>query len=289
MHLGNVRTFMIAWLSARSRGGRVLLRIEDLDHPKNKPGAETGIMRDLEWLGFDWDSSCVQSRRLDLYRDALSTLRAKSLVYPCVCSRRDVEAAQSAPHEGEQLFYPGTCRGRFGSWEAAAAVRPPCWRFRIEGDPAVEFDDMFAGAFSQRPARALGDFPLARDRYGAGYTLAAAVDDAETGVTEVVRGDDLLPATPAQILVARALGLRSPRYCHVPLVTGPDGRRLAKRHGDTRISALRLAGRRPEEITGMLAASCGWIDRGEEIRLGDLVPLFRLDAVPRRPFCPFPV
>ena len=119
LHLGNVRTFMIAWLRARSLGGKMVFRMEDLDHPKDKPGAAADAVRDLQWLGFDWDEEYVQSERKDLYRDALSSLVSRGLAYPCVCSRRDVEAAQSAPHEGEQLFYPGTCRGRFASWSEA--------------------------------------------------------------------------------------------------------------------------------------------------------------------------
>ena len=119
LHLGNVRTFLIAWLRARSLGGKMVFRMEDLDHPKDKPGAAADAVRDLRWLGFDWDEEYVQSERKDLYRDALSSLVSRGLAYPCVCSRRDVEAAQSAPHEGEQLFYPGTCRDRFASWGEA--------------------------------------------------------------------------------------------------------------------------------------------------------------------------
>lgn len=302
LHLGNARTFMIAWLRARSRGGRVLMRMEDLDHPRDKPGAAAAAVEDLRWLGFDWDGECVQSERKALYRDALAYLRGKGLVYPCVCSRRDVESAQSAPHAGEQLRYPGFCRGRFRSWaeaqesldRAASAGGPrrtPCWRFRADPETQVTFDDAFAGRFTEDVGAALGDFPLARDEGGAGYTLAVVVDDLLTGVTEVVRGDDLLPATPAQILVARALrgwsaargAAEPPRYCHVPLVVGEDGRRLAKRHGDTRIAAFREAGFPPERVIGFLAASCGWCGRGENAALADLVGRFSLSSIPRGP------
>ena len=301
LHLGNVRTFMIAWLRARALGGKVLFRMEDLDHPKDKPGAAADAVRDLRWLGFDWDAECVQSKRKDLYRDALSSLVSRGLAYPCVCSRRDVEAAQSAPHAGEQLFYPGTCRGRFASWREALSYlnpsppqslnsstpRSPCWRFRVPDGSRVAFDDAFAGRFEQDVSVTLGDFPLARDEFGAGYTLACAVDDIETGVTEVVRGDDLLAATPAQILVARALAGEDavlPGYCHVPLVVGPDGKRLAKRHGDTRVAAFRAAGVRPGQMLGRLAASCGWAEEGEEVSLADLVPRFDLSTIPHNPF-----
>ena len=283
LHLGNVRTFMVAWLRARSRGGRVLFRMEDLDHPRDKPGAAAQAVEDLRWLGFDWDAECVQSCRRDLYRAALERLKAGGLAYPCVCSRRDVERAQSAPHAGEQLHYPGVCRGRFADWAAAAAVRPPCWRFRVEEGTVVRFTDAFAGEQVQDVARTLGDFPLARDEFGAGYTLAVVVDDADMGVTEVVRGDDLLPATPAQILVQRALGLPEPDYCHLPLAVGPDGRRLAKRHGDTRISAYRAAGVSPEALIGRIAASCGWGD-GSPVSLAGLLPSFTLDTIPRSPW-----
>ena len=282
LHLGNVRTFMIAYLRARSAGGRLIFRMEDLDHPRDKPGAAAAAMEDLRWLGFEWDEEYVQSRRREYYRAALAELRKSKRAYPCVCSRKDVERAQSAPHAGEQLYYPGTCRDRFASWEDAARVRPPCWRFRTEADEGAEVADVFAGSYFQNVARTMGDFPLARDRDGAGYTLAATVDDAAMGVTEVVRGDDLLPATPAQILVQRALGLPTPGYCHVPLVVGPDGRRLAKRHGDTRVAAYRAAGTSPESLLGRLAETCGWGD-GSPATLASLVPLFSLSTLPHCP------
>ncbi len=279
LHIGNVRTFMVAWLRARACGGRILLRMEDLDHPRDKPGAAAQAIDDLRWLGFDWDAEYVQSARKPFYRAALDRLKRAGLVYPCVCSRRDVENAQSAPHAGEQLRYPGTCRGRFASWEAAAAIRPPCWRFLVQDHGTVRLDDAFAGEYMQDVAETLGDFPLARDVDGAGYTLAVVVDDAEMGVTEVVRGDDLLPATPGHLLLQRALGLPTPVYCHLPLVVGPDGRRLAKRHGDTRIASYRAAGVAAETVIGRIAASCGWGD-GSPVRLAELLDVFSLDAMP---------
>ena len=304
LHLGNVRTFMVAWLRARSRGGKVIFRMEDLDHPKDKPGAAAQAVEDLRWLGFDWDEEYVQSERIGCYRQALDSIR--ELVYPCVCTRRDVEAAQSAPHAGEQLHYPGTCRGRFESWAAALASKRastqqpttnyqlpatnlPCWRFRVPENTVVAFDDAFAGRYEQNVSEVLGDFPLARDEFGAGYTLACTVDDLLMGVTEVVRGDDLLAATPAQILLARELskafdGCRLPSYCHIPLVVGRDGRRLAKRHGDTRIATYRAGGKSPEEILGFLAASCGWAEKGERVSLCDLLTRFDLGTIPHSPF-----
>ena len=308
LHIGNIRTLMCAWLSARSRGGRVVLRIEDLDHPKVKRGSAEALLEDLRWLGFDWDEGpdiggphapYVQSRRTALYREALCALRAKGLAYPCVCTRSEIERCQSAPHAGETLRYDGRCRDRFPSYGAAMAAsggRPPAWRFRVPDaasappsddargpSPTVSFTDLFAGPFSQDVAAFSGDFAIARNSDGAGYALAVVVDDAAMGVTEVVRGDDLLPATPAQILIHQALGLPVPRYCHVPLVVGPDGRRLAKRHGDSRISAFRDAGVSPACIIGFLAASLGWLPSPSPASLRDLIPLFSLSSIPRSP------
>lgn len=296
LHLGNARTFMVAWLSARSQGGSLFLRMEDLDHPKNKPGAATAALADLRWLGFDWDEGpdiggpCVpytQTQRVDRYARALSALRERGLVYPCVCSRRDVEAGQSAPHTEDGLYYPGTCRGRFADYEAARRVLPPgrlpAWRFRVPEGEVVRFTDDFHGVYEQDVSALSGDFVLARDPQGAGYMLAVVVDDAEMGVTEVVRGDDLLPATPRQLLLYRALGLAPPRFLHVPLVVSEDGRRLAKRHGDTRISALREAGVTPDRVIGLLAWWCGWAAWDERLALRDLLPRFDLKALPREP------
>lgn len=299
LHLGNVRTFMVAWLRARQAGGKLILRTEDLDHPKHKAGAAEQATEDLRWLGFDWDEEHVQSSRTELYAAAIRKLHEKGLAYPCVCSRRDVEAAQSAPHDGDQLYYPGICRERFASWDEAvgflgsksvlgAPQRLPCWRFRTPECSRVSFRDVFAGEFSMDVDASLGDFPLARDENGAGYALAVVVDDADMGVTEVVRGDDLLPATPQQILLYGALGLKAPSFFHVPLVVGPDGRRLAKRHGDTRISAFREVGAKPEEIVGFLAQSLGMDLRGKTASLRSLAGSFDPSGIPVSPLvvCP---
>lgn len=290
LHLGNARTFMIAWLRARSQGGRVIMRMEDLDHPRDKPGAAEAALEDLRWLGFDWDETFVQSRRKEFYREVLEELKRRSLVYPCICSRRDVEAAQSAPHDGEQLRYAGRCRGRFSSWREARELKgaDPVWRFKVEKGTVVKFDDVFRGRYVQDVFSTLGDFPLAREEFGAGYTLACVADDLAMGVSEVVRGDDLLAATPAQILladqIAETLGGRIPDYCHVPLVVGPDGRRLAKRHGDTRIASFRAGGVSAKSLLGKLAFSCGWAEEGEEVSLETLIDRFDLSVVSSAPF-----
>jgi glutamyl-tRNA synthetase len=163
--------------------------------------------------------------------------------------------------------------------------RIPCWRFRVDDSEEVSFTDDFAGEFRMNVNKCLGDFPLARDKNGAGYTLAVVVDDAATGVTDVVRGDDILAATPAQVLLYEALGLPLPTFYHVPLVVGTDGRRLAKRHGDTRIATYRQQGATPGDILSPLAQSCGWLAAGERVEtLSDLIPRFNLSAIPPAPF-----
>ena len=296
LHLGNARTFMIAWLSVRSRSGTLLLRMEDLDHPKNKPGAADAALADLRWLGLDWDEGpdiggpyapYTQTQRRIHYVRALETLRARGLTYPCVCSRRDVECGQSAPHTEDGLFYAGLCRDRFADYEAARRVLPPdrlpAWRFRVPQGEIVRFEDGFCGLCEQEVSAVSGDFVLARDPDGAGYMLAVVVDDAAMGVTEVVRGDDLLPATPRQLLLYRALDLTPPVFIHVPLVVSEEGRRLAKRHGDTRISALRAAGITSEQVIGLLAWWCGWAAWGERLTLRDLLPRFDLATLRRDP------
>jgi glutamyl-tRNA synthetase len=290
-HVGNARTYLLAWLSARSRGGSVVLRIEDIDSPRVKAGAAEEASTDLRWLGLDWDHGpVVQTERLPLYREALARLQAQELVYPCTCTRADVERAASAPHaEHEGPVYPGTCSGRRVADAAALGGGPFCWRFRLPSRSPAFFDE-FRGPTAIDLRTVGGDFVVWKAPRSAGetstaaYQLAVVVDDAAQGVTEVVRGDDLVPSTPRQLLLYEALGLRPPAFCHVPLVVGPDGRRLAKRHGDTRLSALRRAGVRPEALLGLLAWSCGWLPQGECVAARELVPLFRLDSVPRGPF-----
>ena len=296
LHLGNARTFLIAWLRVRSQGGTMVLRMEDLDHPKNKPGAAAAALEDLRWLGFDWDEGpdvggprapYTQTARTAAYAQALGSLKSKGLAYPCVCSRRDVENGQSAPHTEEGLYYPGTCRGRFADYESARQALPegrlPAWRFRVPDGETVSFEDGFYGTYEQDVSALSGDFVLARDALGAGYMLAVVADDAAMGITEVVRGDDLLSATPRQLLLYRALGLTPPAFLHVPLVVSEEGRRLAKRHGDTRICALREAGVPAGKIVGLLAWWCGWADWGESLTLRELLPRFDLLTLPHAP------
>ena len=290
-HIGNARTYLIAWLSARSRGGRIDLRIEDIDSPRVKQGAKQQSYFDLQWLGLDWDEGpIIQSERMGEYLSVLIRLQRQELVYPCSCTRSDVERAASAPHlEHEGPVYPGTCAGRQVRDAKELPERPYCWRFRVPPE-SPSFVDGFRGPTHIDLRQVGGDFVVWKvPNPGTtaslpAYQLAVVVDDAAQSVTEVVRGDDLLPSTPRQLLLYQALGLSPPKFVHVPLVVGPDGRRLAKRHGDTRLSALREAGVSPEMLLGLLAWSCGWITAIEPITLRELLPQFRLETIPREPF-----
>ena len=298
LHLGNARTFLLTWLSIRSQGGSLVFRMEDLDHPKVKVGAAQQALDDLEWLGLDWDEGpgregslgpYTQSKRVPTYRRALDELISEELVYPCVCSRSDVEHAQSAPHPGEEgPRYLGTCRNRFESYAEAVQFLPqgrlPAWRFRTSPEAGTTFVDGVHGPQSGCVHDEVGDFVIARHSEGAGYMLAAVVDDTAMGVSEVMRGDDLLSTTHRQILLARALGLASPRYIHVPLMVGPDGKRLAKRHGDTRISALREGGGSAQDIVGYLAWTLGWAPKGGTFTPQDLLEVYSLAQIPRHSF-----
>ena len=282
-HVGNARTYLIAWLAARRAGGRLILRIEDIDSPRVKAGADQQAIDDLHWLGLDWDEGPhVQTQRLAQYETVFREFRQCELVYPCTCTRGDIESAASAPHaEHEGPAYPGTCAGRRAA-DANSLDKPFAWRFRVADSPA--FDDGFRGRVDVDIRRIGGDFVVWKSSGTPAYQLAVAVDDADMGVTEVIRGDDLIPSTPRQILLYRAMNRTPPRFTHVPLVVGPDGRRLAKRHGDTRLSTLRAAGVKPEELLGLLAWSCGWLAKPEAISTRELVPKFRLDTIPMIPF-----
>ncbi len=286
-HLGNARTYLIAWLSIRSRGGRLILRIEDIDSPRTKPGAADGILKDLEWLGLDWDSGPIlQTQRIDRHLAALETLKQRESVYPCTCTRRDIERAASAPHaedEHEGPTYSGTCASRRAMDALNLDDRPFAWRFRIPTE-TPGFDDDFAGAVQLDLHQLGGDFVVWKSAGTPAYQLAVVADDADMKVTEVLRGDDLIPSTPRQLLLYEALAHTAPQFIHVPLVVGPDGRRLAKRHGDTRLASMREAGVRPEMLVGLLAWSCGWLPEIAPISPRELLPLFRLDTIPRRAF-----
>ncbi len=261
------------------------LRIEDIDSPRIKPGAAEQAITDLRWLGLDWDGEpVIQTTRLPHYEAALEVLRRNELVYPCTCTRSDISSAASAPHAGEEVTYPGTCSHRCvaDAMKLLAEGKPFAWRFRVT--ESVPFTDLCAGEQHIDVKHAGGDFVVWKNTGTPAYQLAVVVDDAAMGITEVVRGDDLIPSTPRQLFLYRALGLSEPRFAHVPLVVGEDGRRLAKRHGDTRLAALRDAGVKPESLVGLLAWSCGWLARPEPITPRELLPRFRLESIPAKPF-----
>jgi glutamyl-tRNA synthetase len=288
LHLGNARTFLVNWLLARQRGWRILLRIEDLDGPRIKHGADRQLIEDLTWLGLDWNEGPrYQSSRLGAYQAAIERLIASGQAYPCTCSRKEVDLAASAPHaEDGSTVYPGICRGKYRSIQAAkdATGRAPASRFRAP-DEIVRFDDEFAGPQAFDVARRLGDFVIAKADGTPAYQLAVVVDDADMNITHVVRGDDLLDSTPRQILLYRALGLPGhiPHYTHLPLVVGPDGRRLAKRHGDTRLATYRQRGVSASRILALLARWCGVETAATSPQPTDLLNSFRLEAIGHEP------
>jgi glutamyl-tRNA synthetase len=288
LHLGNARTFLINWFLARRNRWKILLRIEDLDGPRVKGGADVELIEDLRWLGIDWDEGpTYQSTRHAAYRSAIDRLIARGEAYPCVCTRKEVDTAASAPHADDgATVYPGTCRGRFGSVDEArrASGREPVIRFKTPPGP-ISFVDTFAGEQAWTDVAAqLGDFVICKNDGLAAYQLAVVVDDADAGVTDVVRGDDLIDSAPRQMLLYRALGMadRIPRYTHLPLVVGPDGRRLAKRHGDTRLATYRAKDPSPRPVLALLAEWCG-IDATGAMSARDLLGRFELSRVPRKP------
>ncbi len=288
LHVGNARTFLATWLLARSRGWRVLLRIEDLDGPRVKAGAGQAAVDDLRWLGLDWDDGPdLQSNRAAAHAAAVARLLADGHAYPCVCTRREVDAAASAPHaEDGASVYPGTCRGRFATVADAttAAGRPAAIRFRVPRGPVGWTDDLAGPQHYPDVAARLGDFVIAKADGTAAYQLAVVVDDAAAGVTHVVRGDDLLDSTPRQILLYRALGLADavPAYAHLPLIVGPDGRRLAKRHGDSRLASYRDRGASPGRVRQLLARWCG-LTADADATPADLIAGFDLRHLPPGP------
>lgn len=283
LHLGNARTFLVNWALARRRGWGIVLRIEDLDGPRVKPGAIEQTVGLLRWLGMDWDvGPIVQSHDLGAYREAMRRLAAAGLVYPSELSRSEIEAAASAPQEGVgEVRFPASLRPPIGP--RAFDDESANWRFVVD-DVGVEFEDAFAGRQRPRPAATIGDFVVWTKRGQPSYQLAVVVDDARQGVTEVVRGDDLLDSAGRQLLLYRALGLKpEPTYRHLPLVLGPDGRRLAKRHGDTRLDTYRAAGVAAERVIALLARWCGIAGAGEAMTARGFAERLDLTTISHEP------
>jgi glutamyl-tRNA synthetase len=289
LHLGGARTALAAWLAARAAGGDFVVRVEDLDGPRVVPGAEARILEDLAWLGLAWDEGpdvggahapYRQSERRRRYDAAAAALVASGRAFPCWCSRAEVARAATAPHgpgdDGPR--YPGSCRER----TAGPPGRAPSLRLRVEPGE-IAFVDGVHGPQREDVAAAVGDFVIVRADGVPAYQLAVVVDDAAMGVTDVVRGDDLLGSTARQLALYRALGLTAPRFAHVPLVLGPDGARLSKRHGAIGVRALRERGVAAARVVGILAATLGLCAAGAAVPAEELVAGFAVERVRREP------
>jgi len=259
LHLGHARTFWVAQQRALAQDGVLVLRNEDLDQARCRPGFVAAMYEDLAWFGLAWQEGpdrggpvapYSQSQRLEFYRAAIDQLRTRGFVYPCTCSRQDVLRALAAPHAGEdEPLYPGTCRPGSPARPASRAPSTPVsWRFRVPDGEAVEFVDGHDGPQAFVAGKDFGDFVVWRPDDLPAYQLAVVVDDAAMGITEVVRGADLLKSTARQMLLYRALGQAPPQFYHCPLVTDASGVRLAKRHDALALRALRQQGLRPEDL-----------------------------------------
>lgn len=257
MHAGNIYAALSAWLVAKSQGGTIVLRIEDLDRDRSKAEYINAVQRDFELLGLTWDQGpFFQHDRDEAYLEAFSALERKGLVYPCFCTRADLHAA-SAPHRGEKFVYPGTCRGLTGKQIAEKSMRRvPAQRLCVP-DATYSFEDMVQGRYEQNLAHDCGDFLIRRSDQAFAYQLAVVVDDAAQGVTSIVRGVDLLCSTPQQLYLQELLGLDHPRYAHIPLLVAEKNRRLSKRDHDAGIEELLARFKTPEAIIGHIAGICG--------------------------------
>jgi glutamyl-tRNA synthetase len=281
LHLGSLRTAMLAWLFARSAGSRFLLRVEDLDPVASRSEHEASQQTDLRALGIDWDGPVVrQSARRKDHDDALAALVHSGLTYPCYCTRREVREAAAAPHAAPGT-YPGTCRSLSDAQrrQRERDGRPAALRLRSDRR-AVTIVDRLHGDVTA----VVDDVVLRRNDGVPAYNLAVVVDDAAAGVEEVVRGDDLLDATPTQAHLADLLGLRRPTWAHVPLVLGADGARLAKRHGSVTLADLGAAGATVDEVRSRLAGSLGLAEPGELVTMATVLERFAPDRLPRDPW-----
>jgi glutamyl-tRNA synthetase len=286
LHLGNARTFLVNWAIARSRGWRIVLRIEDLDLTRVREGAAEQAIDLLRWLGIDWDEGPLwQSHDLQRYRTAMRELAARGLVFASERSRKDIERAASAPNLGDgETRYPPELRPPRDHAGARRFERENVNYRLVVPDEKIEIDDRFAGRSTHHPFHECGDFIVWAKLGVPGYQLAVVVDDARQGVTDVVRGDDLLPSAARQTLLYRALGLAAPEWWHLPLVVGVDGRRLAKRHGDTHLEQYRGAGVSAERVIGLLAALSGVGDRDRPAAMtaAEFRERFSLDMLSRQ-------
>ena len=283
MHLGNLFSFLLAWCSVRSVGGEMVLRMEDLDPQRTSAEFAALIRRDLLRFGLDWDREVpCQSTRTAAYDAAFAKLEEMGLIYPCYCSRSEVHAA-SAPHLGQSEFvYAGTCRDLTPE-QRAAKKRLPAWRLRVPNQEWTVHDGL-QGDYTELLSRDCGDFVVRRADGVYAYQLAVVVDDADNGVTQVVRGRDLLASAPRQKYLFSLLGKPAPEYVHVPLLLASDGRRLSKRDGDLDLDTL-LGRFTPEEILGALAFAAGLIDQKEPISARELAAVFDWRRVRKEDIC----
>ncbi len=283
LHLGNIACAMLAWVSAKAQGGKCLLRIEDIDLPRCPSRLTQAMLRDIEWLGIPFDGPLlIQSERGAVYEEALGRLRAQGLIYPCFCTRAQLMASAAlAPNLGDtQVVYRGTCARLTGAEiEALSRTRKPALRVRVE-EREVTVADRVQGNFAENLARDCGDFIVRRSDGLWGYQLAAVVDDALTGVTEVVRGRDILSSTPRQMYLLEKLGAPIPTYAHIPLLMDSQGRRLAKRDGDLCLDSLAKRFT-PEAIFGALACAYGLRETPAPVSLEKLAEDFTWDKVKR--------
>lgn len=277
MHLGNVFSAMLAWLYARHSGGTFLLRIEDLDPDRCRPEYAVQLRDDLRWLGFDWDAEGTpQSRRSAVYAERFRFLESLGLVYPCYCGRSELHAA-SAPHASDGTpIYAGTCRS-LTDGQRAAMTRRPAWRLRVP-EREICFTDGLQGFQKENLAAECGDFIIRRSDGVYAYQLAVVTDDAEMGVTQIVRGRDLLTSTPRQIYLQELFGVPTPNYIHVPLLLSADGRRLSKRDRALDLGILRQTAD-PETVIGLLAWKAGILDRPEPVSLREALGTFSPEKV----------
>ncbi len=283
MHMGNVFAAMIAWLSIRSRGGTLVLRMEDLDTQRCNDENAQVLREDLAWLGFDWDwETTPQSQRTAVYQQYFERLMDLGLLYPCYCTRSQLHSL-GAPHLSDGTYvYPGTCR-ELTDDQRNAFARNPAWRIKVpDRDWTVE--DMLQGTYRENLATDCGDFVLRRSDGLFVYQLAVTVDDGEAGVTEVVRGTDLLSSAPRQMYLQELFGFSHPAYGHVPMLVAPDGRRLSKRDRDLDLGRLRQR-TTPERLLGILAHASGIIDAPEPVSASELAKEFTWGKLGREPIC----
>jgi len=292
LHIGNAFTALCSWLQIRQAGGQFLLRIEDIDKLRSRPALAEQMQEDLQWLGLDWDEGpgiggpfgpYEQSRRELLYDKALERLKADGLTYPCYCSRADLARIASAPHglssEGEA--YPGLCRHLTDEKRRAKeAVKTPSLRFRMPDDP-ISFVDGITGTQTYG-AETLRDFVVKRADGMFSYQLAVTVDDAAMGITDVLRGSDLLDSTPRQLALYGALGRKPPRFSHIPLLVDADGNRFSKRDKSLSLTALRAEGVAPERLSGLIGYLAGWLDHLEPVPAQALIPRFHTKCLNKR-------